>query len=197
MLRSGRAKLLCVLVLVGLFVALKGPGPDGFLRRSSQEESRDRTKKTEGANEPRKVEIDTSNTDERFVRFTDGTVHWMASFEKSRQLHQGELARSDLEIVERILSDYRLVYRENPVGVENFEITAALMGENPKKVFFIDPDMAIVNGEGELLDRWGSPFRFHAISGDRMNVRSLGPDRVLWSEDDLVLYKEEQSQLAE
>lgn len=190
MLRSGRAKLLCVAILVGLFIVLKGPGPEGFFRHLSQGDSVSSEDRAEGLVESKKLEVDTSNKDERFVRFTDGTVHWIPAFVKSRRLHKGESPRGDLEIVEQLLGDYRLLYRENPVGVENFEITAALMGENPKKVFFVDPELSLVNENGELLDRWGSPFRFHALRGDRMNVRSLGPDKILWSEDDEVLFEE-------
>jgi hypothetical protein len=35
------------------------------------------------------------------------------------------------------------------------------------------------------VDRWGTPLYFHAISRDRLEVRSAGPDKVMWTEDDV------------
>jgi hypothetical protein len=92
-----------------------------------------------------------------------------------------------LELVTQLLSDYRLVYQENPVGTENAEIVAQLLGSNPKKTFFIDPALSALNASGELLDRWGSPFVFHPLKSDLMDIRSLGPDKTIWTADDLSL----------
>lgn len=131
--------------------------------------------------------LDSTNTDERFLRFTDGTVHWLPALEASRELHRGEPPRGDLEVLDRILADYRLVYRENPVGTENAEIVAQLLGDNPKQVVFLDPELPALNDRGELLDRWGTPFRFHPLRADLMDVISLGPDRTPWTGDDLSL----------
>lgn len=38
---------------------------------------------------------------------------------------------------------------------------------------------------GRLVDRWGSPWFFHQQSADVIEVRSAGPDRRLFSEDDV------------
>jgi hypothetical protein len=37
------------------------------------------------------------------------------------------------------------------------------------------------------LDRFGTPYFFHPISETRIDVRSAGPDRKLWTEDDVWL----------
>ncbi|MFM9080246.1 MAG: hypothetical protein ACKOTE_08970 [Opitutaceae bacterium] len=74
----------------------------------------------------------------------------------------------------------------NPVG-SNAEITAALQGNNPAGVAFLPRGHRAVNAAGELCDRWGTPFFFHAESARRMEVRSAGPDRRLWTEDDAIL----------
>jgi hypothetical protein len=76
-------------------------------------------------------------------------------------------------------------YGENPVGT-NPEITSALQGENPKHINFLKPDGNRVNARGELVDTWGSPYFFHQISGHEMEIRSAGPDRVMYTADDLV-----------
>ena len=73
----------------------------------------------------------------------------------------------------------------NPVG-ENAEITAALTGENRLDLVLIPKGHRAVNEHGELCDRWGTPFRFHQLSGTRMEVRSAGPDRKFATDDDAV-----------
>jgi hypothetical protein len=42
---------------------------------------------------------------------------------------------------------------------------------------------AIVSGR--LVDRWGSPWFFHQLSADLIEVRSAGPDRRLFTADDV------------
>lgn len=141
----------------------------------------------EGASSDAPASIDLSNTDPRFTRFTDGTVHFTQSFTISEALHKGPDPADDLEVISEVLGSYRLVYRENPVGTDNAEIVAQLLGANPKQVFFLPPSHPALSPDGELLDRWGSPYIFHPLKADLMDVRSLGPDRTLWTEDDLSL----------
>jgi len=75
----------------------------------------------------------------------------------------------------------------NPVG-NNAEITAALNGGNPRKVVFINPEDGLrINYRGELVDNWGTPFFFHQISRTEMEIRSAGPDRKMWTADDLAI----------
>jgi hypothetical protein len=95
--------------------------------------------------------------------------------------------RSDLRIVDGLFLAYRgATHRLDPVG-ENAEVTAALRGRNPLGFAFIPAGCPAVNAKGELCDRWGTPYFFHALAGDRMEIRSAGPDRVLWTADDAVL----------
>jgi hypothetical protein len=96
--------------------------------------------------------------------------------------------RRDLELVNDVLTTWRTNFsgRGNPVG-ENREITAALAGDNPLRYRFIRHDHPAINAQGELCDRWGTPFRFHQISGDDMEIRSAGPDRRFGTADDAVL----------
>jgi hypothetical protein len=85
-----------------------------------------------------------------------------------------------------VMLNYRSAFGENPVGT-NPEITEALMGKNPKKINFVTPDSGLrVNEKGEMLDGYGTPFFFHQISGQEMEIRSAGRDRIMWTPDDLV-----------
>jgi hypothetical protein len=74
----------------------------------------------------------------------------------------------------------------NPIG-ENAEITAVLTGHNRLGFAFIPLDCGAIDGKGQLVDRWGSPYFFHQLGGEKMEIRSAGPDRVLWTADDEVL----------
>lgn len=83
------------------------------------------------------------------------------------------------------IRQFASTFGENPVGT-NPEITSALQGGNPKHMNFLKPDGNRVNAKGELVDTWGTPYFFHQISGHEMEIRSAGPDRVMYTGDDLV-----------
>ena len=100
----------------------------------------------------------------------------------------GGTIRRDLEILDELIGAFHTNFPRlgNPVG-ENAEITAALAGENPAKFRFLAPRHPAINARGELCDRWGTPFRFHQLSGTHMEIRSAGPDRKFATADDAVL----------
>lgn len=91
----------------------------------------------------------------------------------------------ELENVQFMVRGYRDVLGENPVG-NNAEITRALMGQNARQVKMPLPVGSHLNENGELVDRWGTAYFFHQISGTQMEVRSAGADQQLWTSDDLV-----------
>jgi hypothetical protein len=93
---------------------------------------------------------------------------------------------AELDAVRLMLSDYRTLMQENPVGT-NAEIMKALMGDNPKHAKLGPPEGQGLNEKGELTDRWGTPYFFHQMSAAEMEVRSAGPDRKLWTPDDVVV----------
>jgi hypothetical protein len=81
--------------------------------------------------------------------------------------------------------DYRTLTGENPVG-NNDEMMKSIMGGNPKGATLGPPEGQSVNENGELIDRWGSPYFFHQLAKDRIEIRSAGPDRRMWNDDDLI-----------
>ena len=91
----------------------------------------------------------------------------------------------DLRKASTALRDYRLAFHQNPVG-NNKEITRTLSGKNSRGVRYLAAD-AHINDNGQLTDRWDQPVFFHQISAAIMEVRSAGPDRVMWTADDEVL----------
>ena len=124
--------------------------------------------------------------DTRLTRLPDGHVHYKPALATSRAITADTPPHEALIHIEQLLSHYRFAYKENPVGVENFEITEQLLGKNPKRIIFIAPDSPALRGN-ELIDEWGTPYFFHALSGQEMDIRSAGPDQTLWTEDDVFL----------
>lgn len=91
-----------------------------------------------------------------------------------------------LEKVAHAIRDYASMFGSNPVGT-NPEITAALNGSNPRQSKFINAEAGMrINGNGELVDAWGTPYFFHQLSGTEMEIHSAGPDKKMWTADDLV-----------
>ncbi|MDQ8181856.1 hypothetical protein [Pelagicoccus sp. SDUM812005] len=93
--------------------------------------------------------------------------------------------QTDIRIIEHLLVQARTVFHKLPIG-ENEEIVAFLQGANPREIQYIPDDDPNLNADGEVVDRWGTPYFFHALSRDRIEVRSAGPDRLHWSEDDVI-----------
>jgi hypothetical protein len=91
-----------------------------------------------------------------------------------------------LENMRTAIRLYGSMFDGNPVGT-NLEITRALDGDNPKQARFLKPEAGMrTNPQGELIDPWGTPYFFHQLSGHEMEIRSAGPDKIMWTSDDLV-----------
>jgi hypothetical protein len=90
-----------------------------------------------------------------------------------------------LDNMRTAIRQYGSMFGGNPVGT-NPEITSALNGRNPKQANFLNPEAGLrINDKGELTDPWGTPFFFHQLSGIEMEIRSAGPDKTMWTADDL------------
>ncbi len=87
-------------------------------------------------------------------------------------------------LVVNFLTAVKEPYRP-PLG-DNEDVVQALTGGNRYGDVFIATNDPAVNERGQLVDRWGTPYHFHARSVDAIDVRSAGPDKILFSEDDVV-----------
>ena len=100
--------------------------------------------------------------------------------------HDGTI-QSDLEALMLMFSDLRsLTKTGNPSG-NNREITAFLTGSNPQHLALLPPAHPRLSPAGELLDRYGSPYFFHNLSAEWIEIRSAGPDGKLHSADDVTV----------
>ncbi len=95
-----------------------------------------------------------------------------------------ENVRQAIEDLDLVIRDFRNALGGNPVG-DNAEITRSLRGSNLKQLKLKLPDNSPLNAEGELCDICGTPYFFHQLSGKHMEIRSAGPDRKMWTDDDI------------
>jgi hypothetical protein len=103
------------------------------------------------------------------------------------EVGQGLAPATVLENMRSLFRQYSSRFGGNPVGT-NPEITATLTGNNPGHVVFLKPEDGMrLNERGELIDNWGTPYFFHQLSRTEMEIHSAGPDRKMWTSDDLVI----------
>jgi hypothetical protein len=99
---------------------------------------------------------------------------------------KNDTAYDDVQTVNILLEEFRRAFGAMPTGELNDEIVRRLQGENPKGIAVLPKTHPSISADGELLDRWGTPYRFHPESAWLMTVRSAGPDKEMWTSDDLL-----------
>jgi len=95
----------------------------------------------------------------------------------------------DLEILREMLGGFATSLKVGnlpPMG-DNEDVTAALTGHNRLKLVVIPRAHPSIDSKGRLLDRWGTPYFFHARGAELFDLRSAGPDRQLFTADDITL----------
>lgn len=108
--------------------------------------------------------------------------------EMADQLNDPEAdATDDLMLVDELIRIHLDTFKSIPPGGENVDIMQAMTGRNERSLAIIPPGHKVLSEIGELLDRWGTPYHFHPVSRNRLEIRSAGPDRQLWNEDDVML----------
>lgn len=94
--------------------------------------------------------------------------------------------REEAEAIALNLRSFGQRFGGNPVGT-NAEIVKTLNGGNPQGVRYLPQESLRLNDQGELLDSFGTPYFFHQLSSTEMEIRSAGPDKTLWTQDDIAV----------
>lgn len=124
--------------------------------------------------------------DQRIQHREDGMHVATEGIQIANSLHSNEgSTEEDLDYIEQILGIYRLSFESNPVAGDNRSVMRALLGENPRNLVVFPENHPALNAKGELLDRWGTPYFFHALSGTEMEIFSAGPDGEFNTADDV------------
>jgi Type II secretion system (T2SS), protein G len=97
-------------------------------------------------------------------------------------------ASDDLKAIAQMLTLYRERFDAYPAFEDNAHLVNALAGANPLGIAWLPRDTPAISPQsGALLDRWGSAYLFHSISRGALELRSIGPDRTAYTEDDVLL----------
>ena len=98
--------------------------------------------------------------------------------------------QDDLRYVQRLLMSVRTLVKTQDPGrmAVNEDVVDVLTGRNDYKIVFLPPNHPSINPAKQLIDRWGTPLFFHLEAADRLDVRSAGPDKILFTNDDCHLH---------
>lgn len=94
---------------------------------------------------------------------------------------------NDLTLMSQLMENFQLLVKDaatRPLSA-NGDWASALRGRNAAHERFLPDRHIAFNTQGQLVDRWGTPLFFHAVGAGRIEVRSAGPDRQLWTADDI------------
>ena len=94
---------------------------------------------------------------------------------------------NDLTLMSRLMENSLLLLKSaanRPLSA-NEDWAGLLTGKNTAQEMFLPAQHVALNAQGQLVDRWGTPVFFHALGGGRYELRSAGPDRKLWTADDI------------
>ncbi|MCH7227513.1 hypothetical protein [Haloferula sp. A504] len=97
----------------------------------------------------------------------------------------------DLRALDRVIVGYFSIIKDHEgysIG-GNEDLAAALRGENAYKQRFLPDDHYAFGADGRLIDRWETPIFVHPIAARDIELRSAGPDREMFTNDDIVLNK--------
>ncbi len=95
--------------------------------------------------------------------------------------------QSDLTLMARLMENALLLLKaaaDRPLSA-NEDWADLLRGRNGAREEFLPAQHRALNDEGQLIDRWQRPLFFHALGGGRYEIRSAGPDRMMWTADDI------------
>lgn len=134
--------------------------------------------------DPQETVIPTPTIQPGIQRLPPGGIDPALSAQADGLHNEQEPPERDLEIIADFISTYSKGIGANPIG-DNADITAALTGTQGHKGRVFPPNHKSIRN-GQLIDRWGTPFWFHPNSGNQMEIRSAGPDKELFTQDDIV-----------
>lgn len=96
-------------------------------------------------------------------------------------------AQNDLTLMSHLIDNSLLLLKSaanRPLSA-NEDWADFLRGKNSARERFLPDQHIALNTNGQLVDRWGTPLFFHAVGNGRFEIRSAGPDRKLWTDDDI------------
>ena len=110
------------------------------------------------------------------------------SAQLASELGTGDDAQHDVIILHQIVTMYirSLGNRQGlPIGGDR-DLARVLAGHNPMHQYFLPPDHPSLSTPKHIVDRWGTPYFIHPWGHNTFEIRSAGPDRKMFTDDDLI-----------
>ncbi len=97
-------------------------------------------------------------------------------------------AAEDVAVLHGMLRQYLRFLKDKqarPIGNDS-DLARVLIGNNPMKLVILPPDHPALGADGRLRDRFGTPYFIHPRGHLAFEIRSAGPDRKLFTADDII-----------
>jgi len=100
--------------------------------------------------------------------------------------HHPALPRVNREVYSIVIAAraYRNEYGSFPTG-STVQIAAALSGQNPRQIVFIELPRKSIGPDGQFIDPWGVPYSVVYSSDSNVVVKSAGKDKIFGTADDI------------
>lgn len=94
----------------------------------------------------------------------------------------------DITLFRNYLSNvFILVKQRDPRHYStNQDLAEFLLGKRGQQEAYLSSATPVLSSNNELIDRHGSPLIIHPLSRDQIEIRSAGPDKIPYNEDDVV-----------
>jgi len=95
--------------------------------------------------------------------------------------------QNDLTLMSHLMQNSLLLLKSaanRPLSA-NEDWAEFLKGQNGAHERFLPDNHAALNSKGQLVDRWSTPLFFHALGSGQFEIRSAGPDKNMWTADDI------------
>lgn len=93
--------------------------------------------------------------------------------------------RSEEEQLGNAITQYAVVFKQYPTN-DNAGLTKNLTGDNPQQLALITLSESSTNKDGQMVDVWGTPYKFTFNSTNSFSITSAGENRTFGDTDDVV-----------
>ncbi len=96
--------------------------------------------------------------------------------------------QQDVDTLHELILQYQHNMRHPnapPIGNDS-DLARALTGHNPLDFVVIPANHRAISSNGRLHDRWSTPYFIHPTGGGAFEIRSAGPDKKMFTADDVI-----------
>src|SRR6185312_10421532 len=112
-------------------------------------------------------------------------IYLFAPFFGSAASSKTVTTRNEEQQLADAITQYSVVFHKYPAN-DNAALTRNLTGDNPQQLTLLNLSEASTNKDGQMIDIWGSPYKFAFKSTNSFTITSAGENRTFGDTDDVV-----------